>query len=99
MLLDPLRDQVGEGLGLDHGAGGVGDVKGHELEPPLGDAAGGLLVFDDVPQATGRHDHHRVGVEVVPELAHGDERSIEELLDPRVLGLQVGEDLADKVYQ
>ena len=87
MLLDPLRDQVGEGLGLDHGAGGVGDVKGHELEPPLGDAAGGLLVFDDVPQATGRHDHHRVGIEVVSELALGDEHGVEDLLDSRVTGL------------
>ena len=79
--------------------GGVGDVEAHELEPPLGDMAGGLPVADDVIQATGRHDHHRVGVEVVLKLALGDEHGIEELWDPRVPGLRVREDLADEVHQ
>jgi predicted GTPase len=67
--------------------GCVGDVEAHELEPPLGDVADGLPVVDDVPQATGGHDHHRVAVEVVPELALGDEHGAEELLDSWVMGL------------
>jgi hypothetical protein len=65
LFLSPLCHKIGEDLGLDRGAGGVGDVKAHELEPPLGNVANRLLVVDDVPQATGRHDHHRVGIEVV----------------------------------
>ena len=33
------------------------------------------------------------------ELALGDEHGVEELLDSRVAGLRVREDLADKVHQ
>ena len=61
--------------------------------------AGGLPVADDVIQATGRHDHHRVGVEVMPELALSDEHGVEELLDPQVPGLRVGEDLVNEVHR
>jgi hypothetical protein len=42
----PLRSQ--RGLGLDCCVEGVGDVEAHELEPPLGNVADGLLVVDDV---------------------------------------------------
>ena len=66
---------------MDRGTGGVGDVKAHELEPPLGNVVVGLLVVDDVLHATRGHDHHRVGVEVVLELTLGDEHDIEELMD------------------
>ena len=45
----PLHHEVGEDLGLDRSVGGIGDVEAHELEPPLGDATGALLVVDDVP--------------------------------------------------
>ena len=67
--------------------GGIGDVKAHELEPPLSDAVGGLSVVDDVSQATRSNDHHGLAIKVVPELALGDEHGIEELLDPWVPGL------------
>ena len=50
MLLNPLCHEISEDLGLDCGAGGIGDVKAHELEPPLGDAADGLPVIDDIPK-------------------------------------------------
>ena len=60
---------------------GVDDVETHELEPPFGDVACGLLVVYDVPKAVGGHDHYRVVVEVVPELALGDEHGVEKFLD------------------
>ena len=67
--------------------GGIGDVEAHELEPPLGNVAGGLSVVDDVSQATRSNDHHGVAIEVVPELGLGDEHGIEELLNSRIAGL------------
>jgi len=50
LLLGLLCHEINEDLGLNHGARGIGDVKAHELESPLGDAAGGLPVVDDIPK-------------------------------------------------
>jgi predicted GTPase len=66
---------------------GVGDVKAHELEPPLSNVTDGLLVVDDVPQAARGYDYHGVAVKVMPELSLGDEHGIEELLDSWLVGL------------
>ena len=90
---------IDEYLRLDHRAGGVGDVKPLELEPPLGDAAYGFSVVDDVPEPAGGYDHHRVAIEVVPKLVRGDEHGVEKLLNFQIVGLRVGEDLADEVHQ
>ena len=49
LLLSPLCHEISEDLVHDRGAGGIGDVKAHELESPLGDTVGGLSVVDDVP--------------------------------------------------
>ena len=50
LLLSPFCHEFGEDLGLNHDARGVGDVEAHELEPPLGDAAGGLPIVDNGPK-------------------------------------------------
>jgi predicted GTPase len=49
--------------------------------------ANGLLVVDDIPQATRGYDYHGVVVKVMLELSLGDEHGIEELLDSWVVGL------------
>ena len=85
---------------VDCGAGGIGDVKGHKLEPLLGDTAGGLQVVDDVPLAAEGHNHHGVAINVVPELVLGDEHGVEKfLMTFWVAGLRIQEDLADEVHR
>ena len=48
--LRPFCDKVGKSLRLNSGAGDIPDVVAHELESPLGDSAGGIVVTDDLPE-------------------------------------------------
>ena len=73
------------------------DVEVHELQSPLGDVPGGLIVVYDVTQGTGGHDNDGVAINVVTELALGNEHSVEQLLVLRVVGFGVGEELTDEV--
>ena len=86
-------------MGLDHRARGVRDVEAHELDPPFADATYGLSIVYDVLEAAGGHDHHQVAIEKVSKLALGDEHDVEKFLNLQVAGLQIREDLANKVHQ
>ena len=55
------------------------------------------MVVYDVTQGTRGHDNDGVAINVVTELALGNEHSVEQLLVLRVVGFGVGEELADQV--
>jgi hypothetical protein len=45
-----LGHEVGQGLRLDGGAGGVLDVVAHKLERPFGDASHSVAAMDDLTE-------------------------------------------------
>jgi hypothetical protein len=48
--LGPVGDEVGQGLRLDGGAGGVLDVIAHELERSFGDASRRVTAMDNLTE-------------------------------------------------
>ena len=70
----------------------------YQLECPLCDSSYGILVLDDLAEREGRHDHHRMRLEVVTQLPLGDKDGVQELLDLGVAGLGIGQDLANEVH-
>jgi hypothetical protein len=51
--LSPLRDEVGQRLGLDSCPGGIGDPFTHQLEHPFGNPSRGITVLDDLAEREG----------------------------------------------
>ena len=70
----------------------------HQLECPLRDSSYGILVLDDLAEREGRHDHHRMRLEVVTQLPFGDKDVVQEFLDLGVASLGIGQDLANEVH-
>ena len=63
--IHPFGDEVGKSLRLNSGAGDVPDVMAHELESPLGDSAGGVVVTNDLLEWVRGDDHDLMVGEVV----------------------------------
>ena len=70
----------------------------HQLECPLRDSSCGILVLDDLIERKGRHDHHRMLLEVVTQLPLSDKDDVQEFLDLGVASLGIGQDLANEVH-
>ena len=64
----PFDDEVGKSLRLNSSAGDIPNVMAHELESPLGDSAGGIMVMDDLPKWIRGDNHDLMVGEVVHEL-------------------------------
>ena len=69
----------------------------HEFDGPLGYPTRGLPVLDYLSQRERRHHGHRVGLEVVTQLASSQDYGVDQLLDVGVACLSLEEHLADEV--
>ena len=54
--------------------------------------------LDDLAERVGRHNHHRMRLEVVTQLPLGDKDGVQELLDLGVASLRIGQVLANEVH-
>ena len=93
-----FNDEVGEDLRLDCLPRHVGDVVAHDLHFPCSDLSDHVLAVDDFNEGEGCHQPDMVTVQVVVQLASGDENSVHEFLHLSVTGLGVGEHLTDEVH-
>jgi hypothetical protein len=57
-----------------------------------------ILVTQDVPQRKLCNHFYGVGVEIMVQFARGDQDSVQQLLDLRIAGFGLIEDLASEVY-
>ena len=55
--------------------------------------------MDDLTEREGRHDHHRMRLEVVTQLPLGDKDSVQEFLDLGVASVRIRQDLANEVHR
>ena len=76
---------------------GAKDRPPHEFNGPLGYSTRGLPVLDYFPQGERRHHGHRVGFDVVTQLALCQDYGVDQLLDVGVACLGLGEYFADEV--
>ena len=97
MDLGPLYNEISQHLGLDGRPRGISNALTHQLECPLRDSSCGILVLNDLAEREGRHDRHQMRLEVVMQLPLGDKDGVQELLDLGVVGLGIGQDLANEV--
>ena len=74
--LGPLCHEISQYLGFDGRPGGIRNALTHQLECPLRNSSCCILVLDDVAEGEGRHDYHRMLLEVVVLLPLGDEDGV-----------------------
>jgi hypothetical protein len=58
----------------------------------------GILVTQDVPQWKLHKHFYGVGVKVMAQFARGDQDTVQQLLDLRIVDFELIEDLANEVY-
>ena len=95
----PLRHKIRKRFRIDGGAGGALDALPHELKRPFSNSPHGIWVSHHFAERKG-HDHHdRMRLEIVPQLALGNQHRVEELLDLGVSGFGFAQDFAHKVHR
>jgi hypothetical protein len=71
-----VMSEVGQGLRLDGGAGGVLDIIAHELECPFGDASRSIAAMDNLAEWKRGDDGNLVVGEVMLQLLSCHEHGI-----------------------
>ena len=97
MGVGPLGHKIGQGLRFDCFLRHKRQGFPHEFGGPLGYSTRGLLVLDYLSQRERRHHGHRVGLEVVTQLASSQDYGVDQFLDVGVVRLSLGEHFADEV--
>lgn len=77
LSFSPFSDEVGENLRLDSLSRHVRDIVAHELYCPCGDLADRIFVGDDLPKWKACDHLDGMAVELVMQLALGDEDAVD----------------------
>ena len=97
MGVGPLRHKIGQDLGFNCFPRRERQGFPHEFYGPLGYSTQGLPVLDYLSQRERRHHGHRVGLEVVTQLASSQDYGVDQFLDVGVACFGLGEHFIDEV--
>jgi hypothetical protein len=90
-------NEVGHDLGFDGGTGSVSDALPHQLQGPFSNPSLCFRALDYLFEWVFRNHYDWMRIEIVLELPFGDQHGVDELLDLRVAGIEIGKYLANKI--